>query len=178
MLSMISITRGPLIRTTSLPIRTFSQSSLLFKEKKKQEEKEVPLKPSEIKKNEKPKRPTSAYLFYYKDNYAAYKGDDKKAKANEVAVEISKAWRGLSDDQKAKYVDLAKKSSDKYKTEMEAWNSKYKKPLTGYNKFVKVNLNVPKGTPLTESAELMKSVAANWKSLSKAEKEAWKTKEI
>lgn len=177
MLSILAIPRVSLFRVASLQNRAFSQSSLLFKEQKK-EKKVVELTPTQIKNNAKPKRPTSAYLFYYKDNYAHYKGDNPKAKANDIAIEVSQAWKSLSDEKKKKYFELGKKSSAEYKAAMDEWTSKYKKPLTGYNKFVKVNLNVPKGTPLTESAKLMKNVATEWKALSKAEKEAWKTKEI
>jgi hypothetical protein len=170
MLSISSIPRNSIFRLTQFQTRLFTSSVVALK---KASEPTF----TELKKADKPKRPTSAYLFYYKENFKRFKKEDK-TNSTEIAKSIAAEWNELPETAKAKYVELSKKASEEYKKAMEEWSGKYKKPLNGYNKFMKVNMKIPKGTSLEDASKVMKEWAAKWSALSDAEKEEWKNKEI
>ena len=71
-----------------------------------------------------PKRAMNAYMHYSSANRAKIKEADKEASVSDVAKKLGEAWRGLSDNERKLYEDLAAKDKERYQKEMEAYNSK------------------------------------------------------
>ena len=71
-----------------------------------------------------PKRAMNAYMHYSSANRAKIKEADKEASVSDVAKKLGEAWRGLSDNERKCYEDLAAQDKERYQKEMEAYNSK------------------------------------------------------
>ena len=71
-----------------------------------------------------PKRAMNAYMHYSSTNRAKIKEADKEASVSDVAKKLGEAWRGLSDNERKRYEDMAAKDKERYQKEMEAYNSK------------------------------------------------------
>lgn len=80
----------------------------------------------------KPKKAKNAYMFYSAEKNAEVKtklsteqddGTLKAPKGSEVAKEIGKMWKELTDAEKLPYQEMHKKAKAKYEAEMEAYNT-------------------------------------------------------
>ncbi|KAJ8610592.1 hypothetical protein CTAYLR_007156 [Chrysophaeum taylorii] len=63
------------------------------------------------------KKPVSAFLHYCAEQRPAVKLTMPNAGAGEITKAISESWRGLSDEEKQKFVDLATADKDRYERE-------------------------------------------------------------
>lgn len=68
-----------------------------------------------------PKRPISAYAAYLRHarSEAVANTDDKNPR--EVLKELARMWRGLSDEAKQPFVQIAQKDKERYKQEMKTY---------------------------------------------------------
>merc|ERR1712048_1420510 len=79
----------------------------------------MPRKP----KDEKcPKRPLTSYFLYAKDVRAATKEEFPTKPITEIAKEISKKWKLLTEEEKRPFEDESKKLKEQYKKDMEEYN--------------------------------------------------------
>merc|ERR1712039_1114589 len=91
----------------------------------------LPKKP----KDEKcPKRPLSSYFLYAKDVRQATKEEFPEMKITDIAKEISKKWKLLSEEEKKPFADEANSLKEKYNKDMEEYKgseaeTEYKKKL-------------------------------------------------
>ena len=76
----------------------------------------------------KPKKPKSGFLFFCDEHrpkmIETQKKKNKKVVIGDIAKELGKKWKKLSDDQRAKYNKMNEKDKDRYSKELEAYNSK------------------------------------------------------
>ena len=88
-----------------------------------------PVKMKTLKDPNKPKRAKSAYLFFSDAhrqkvmNKMKKKNKGASIKIAKVSKELGTMWNKLSDAQKAPFNKLAEKDRERYKDEMEAYNS-------------------------------------------------------
>ncbi|CAD7703461.1 unnamed protein product [Ostreobium quekettii] len=76
-----------------------------------------------------PRRPKSAYMFFLAEFRQQWKKDNPDSKkVADVAKAAGEAWRGLAEDQKAKYEVQSSEDKAQYATAMEAYNQEHPKP--------------------------------------------------
>merc|ERR1712130_674975 len=79
----------------------------------------MPRKP----KDEKcPKRPLTSYFLYAKDVRAATKQEFPEMAITDIAKEISKKWKVLTEDEKKPFNDEAARLKEQYKADMSEYN--------------------------------------------------------
>tara|TARA_Y100001970_G_C14182415_1_gene830586 strand:- start:478 stop:915 length:438 start_codon:yes stop_codon:yes gene_type:complete len=76
----------------------------------------------------KPKKPKSGFLFFCDEHRPkmidSQKKKNKKVVIGDIAKELGKKWKKLSDSQKAKYSGMNEKDKERYSKELEVYNSK------------------------------------------------------
>ena len=76
----------------------------------------------------KPKKPKSGFLFFCDEHrpkmIEAQKKKNKKVVIGDIAKELGKKWKKLSDAQRAKYNTMNDKDKERYSKELESYNSK------------------------------------------------------
>ena len=86
-----------------------------------------PLKIKPMKDPERPKRPTSGYLYFCQDARPAIMKKMSKNNAKLVLGNIAKAlgrdWKALSDNKRKVYEDKSKIDKERYEVEMEQYNA-------------------------------------------------------
>merc|ERR1711933_27 len=79
----------------------------------------MPRKPKDDK---CPKRPLTSYFLYAKDVREATKAEFPTKPITEIAKEISKKWKLLTEEEKRPFEDESKKLKEQYKADMEEYN--------------------------------------------------------
>eukprot|EP00798_Chlamydomonas_sp_ICE-L_P004607 gene4607-14800_t len=64
-----------------------------------------------------PKKPLSGYMFFCKDNREAVKEKDSSLKITEIASELGRMWKALTDEEKKPYQEQAEKDKVRYAKE-------------------------------------------------------------
>ena len=87
-----------------------------------------PLKIKAMKDPAKPKRPTSAYLYFCEAArpklMKKMKGKkNKKINLGDIAKQLGAMWKGLSDNDKKPYTEKSQKDKERYLDEMEKYNA-------------------------------------------------------
>jgi len=77
--------------------------------------------PKKPKDEKCPKRPLSNYFLYAKDVRASVKEEFPEMKITDIAKEISKKWKLLSDEEKKPFVDEATTLKEKYNKDIEEY---------------------------------------------------------
>tara|TARA_Y100001970_G_C14249921_1_gene871057 strand:+ start:1101 stop:1520 length:420 start_codon:yes stop_codon:yes gene_type:complete len=76
----------------------------------------------------KPKKPKSGFLFFCDKERGKLiekeKKKNKKVVIGNIAKELGKMWKKLSDNEKKKYDEMKNKDQARYLNEMEAYNNK------------------------------------------------------
>ena len=76
----------------------------------------------------KPKKPKSGFLFFCDEHrpkmIESQKKKNKKVVIGDIAKELGKKWKKLSDSQRAKYNTMNEKDKERYTKELEVYNSK------------------------------------------------------
>ncbi|KAI9193045.1 uncharacterized protein BJ171DRAFT_480902 [Polychytrium aggregatum] len=70
---------------------------------------------------EKPKHPTSAFIFYLLEVRKIYHAQNPKDSIGQISKRISEAWKGLDEAERRKWMDVAKNDQLRYAKEMEAY---------------------------------------------------------
>jgi len=71
-----------------------------------------------------PKRASSAYIYFTKENRAQIMaGMPETTTQQELLTEVGRQWRSLSDADKKKYVDMSAKDKERYQKELEQFKS-------------------------------------------------------
>jgi len=70
-----------------------------------------------------PKRAMTSYLFFSAANREKIKAENPGVTFGQIGKLLGAQYKALSDDEKAKYVKLATADKDRYKKELEAYNS-------------------------------------------------------
>lgn len=167
-------------------VRFFGVASVVLKEAKagtaqkkaagvkrtKKAESAKELTKKELKKQERPKRPVSAYILYYRKNFDKFYSETKDVSKSAKAAGI--AWKKETEAVKQEFVSEYNKEFEKYAKLRDEWINKYKKPLTGYNKFMKATFDT--GVEGATAKDKLKTIAAKWSALTDAEKEIWSGK--
>jgi len=78
----------------------------------------MPRKPKDAK---CPKRPLTSYFLYAKDVRAATKAEFPNKAITEIAKEISKKWKLLTEEEKKPFVDEAASLKEQYKKDIEEY---------------------------------------------------------
>ncbi len=88
-----------------------------------------PLKIKPMKDPERPKRPTSGYLYFCQDARPAIMKNMSKNNAKLVLGDIAKVlgrdWKALSDDNRKVYEEKSKTDKERYEVEMEQYNANH-----------------------------------------------------
>lgn len=123
-----------------------------------------------------PKRPTSAYMAYFKSVHASH-GSLSAAKASPI---ISKEWKAMDEAARQPYVQLAEQDKLRFEKEKEdytKWLSKFmtktnkkKRVPSSYAFFVKENFKDAQGDDLPEKSKFL---GAKWKAMSDDDKKPY-----
>jgi len=71
-----------------------------------------------------PKKNSSAYIFFCKENRETIKSNmQATATQSEILTEVGRQWKVLSDKKKAKFIKLADEDKKRYAKEMEEYNA-------------------------------------------------------
>ena len=73
-----------------------------------------------------PKRPQSSYFLFAHDKRAEIKAKMPDAKVTEIAKELGKLWKDVSDAERKKYEEMALKEKEKYQRELNKYNKNSK----------------------------------------------------
>lgn len=88
-----------------------------------------PLKIKPMKDPDRPKRPTSGYLYFCQDARPAIMKKMSKNNGKLVLGDIAKAlgrdWKTLSDNKRKIYEDKSKTDKERYEMEMEQYNANH-----------------------------------------------------
>ncbi len=88
-----------------------------------------PLKIKPMKDPERPKRPTSGYLYFCQDARPAIMKKMSKTNAKlvlgNIAKVLGKDWKALSDDKRKVYEEKSKIDKERYEVEMEQYNANH-----------------------------------------------------
>ena len=88
-----------------------------------------PLKIKPMKDPERPKRPTSGYLYFCQDARPAIMKNMSKNNAKlvlgNIAKVLGKDWKALSDDKRKVYEEKSKIDKERYEVEMEQYNANH-----------------------------------------------------
>lgn len=88
-----------------------------------------PLKIKPMKDPDRPKRPTSGYLYFCQDARPAIMKKMSKNNTKLVLGDIAKAlgrdWKTLSDNKRKNYEDKSKTDKERYEMEMEQYNANH-----------------------------------------------------
>lgn len=71
-----------------------------------------------------PKRPSTPWIFYYKEQIQVMKKKNSDMSTKEICSALGAKWKKMSDKQKKKYVDLAANDRERYRKEKEAYEAK------------------------------------------------------
>ncbi|KAG4093456.1 hypothetical protein H8356DRAFT_948947 [Neocallimastix lanati (nom. inval.)] len=74
-----------------------------------------------------PKHPSSAFLFYFQDVRSQYMSKYSKKSLGAVSKMISEAWKKLTPEEKAKYIEKSEQDKKRYNQEMKVWQENNKK---------------------------------------------------
>jgi hypothetical protein len=156
-----------------------------------------------VNKKDKPKRNRSAFIIFSSEMRPLIKSEEKqKLNSNEMMVKLADLWKGLNEEERKKYYDMAEKEKVRYLLELNEFyqthpfdviqnktkNNHVKKPCSAYGLFLKETKKVVKvEKPDLKMADVLKIVAERWKVLddktrkiyqeqAKAEKEVVKAK--
>lgn len=70
-----------------------------------------------------PKKPLGTYFIFLAHNREAIKKKHPDLSMCQQTKKISEEWKALSDDEKAKYTDLAAKDKERYAKQIEEFNT-------------------------------------------------------
>lgn len=70
-----------------------------------------------------PKRPSTAWIFFYKENVKKVKEEDSSVPTKQICSTLSEKWKGMTDAQKEKYNKLAMKDKQRYQREKEQYEN-------------------------------------------------------
>ena len=123
----------------------------------------------------KPKRPLTAFMRYSATRRSVIRNENPQHSMIDISKIIGEEWRNLSDDDKRPFHDAAEKDHDIYKVKKKAYDdSKPKRPRTAYAFFMKENrARVADEHPNESPRDLMKYIAAAWKSCDVNEKQKY-----
>jgi len=68
-----------------------------------------------------PKHPSSAFIFFLREVRPQFAANNPKSDLGSISKMISAAWKKLSADEKAKYIQLSEEDKKRYTIEMEMW---------------------------------------------------------
>lgn len=132
-------------------------------------------------KKDKPKRNRSAFIIFSSEMRPLIKSENgQKLNSNEMMVKLADLWKGLKEEERKKYNDMAEKEKVKYLLELNQFyqthpydviqnktkNNHVKKPCSAYGLFLKETKKVVKTEqPDLKMADVLKIVAQRWKAL-------------
>jgi len=132
-------------------------------------------------KKDKPKRNRSAFIIFSSEMRPLIKSENgQKLNSNEMMVKLADLWKGLKEEERKKYNDMAEKEKVKYLLELNQFyqthpfdviqnktkNNHVKKPCSAYGLFLKETKKVVKAEqPDLKMADVLKIVAQRWKAL-------------
>ena len=64
-----------------------------------------------------PKRPMTAFFYFLQENRNRIKHEGEKLKPTELTSKAGEEWRGMNDEQRAKYNELAKIDKNRFDQE-------------------------------------------------------------
>ncbi|GMM34631.1 hypothetical protein DASC09_019560 [Saccharomycopsis crataegensis] len=116
----------------------------------------------------------SAYIVYAKEQLAQiYKKGDNVIENMKI---VASNWKKLSESEKEKYHDISKELYKAYKEKKDELVAKSKGPLQAYPAFVKTRFGpYSQQHPGLTTPEVLISLAKEWKTLDKTEKQAFQS---
>eukprot|EP01025_Chloroclados_australasicus_P012162 TRINITY_DN1556_c0_g1_i1.p9 TRINITY_DN1556_c0_g1~~TRINITY_DN1556_c0_g1_i1.p9 ORF type:complete len:101 (+),score=18.27 TRINITY_DN1556_c0_g1_i1:131-433(+) len=70
-----------------------------------------------------PKKPMGAYMWFSKVKREEVKQKHPDKKVTEIGKVLGEMWRGLNDDQKKEYQDMAEQDKRRYEKDLSAYQS-------------------------------------------------------
>lgn len=98
-----------------------------------------------------PKRPSTAWIFYYKEQIQVMKKKNTDMSTKEICSALGAKWKKMSDRQKKKYNDLAQKDRERYQREKDAYEAKNKATATATTTTAKTTTTTKKKPPVDDS---------------------------
>ncbi|OUM63811.1 hypothetical protein PIROE2DRAFT_43160 [Piromyces sp. E2] len=80
-----------------------------------------------------PKHPSSAFLFYLREVRSGYVAQHPTKSLGFISKLISKAWKELSDEEKAIYVKKSEEDKIRYNNEKKIWEEEMAKKKNNSN---------------------------------------------
>ena len=71
-----------------------------------------------------PKRPSTPWIFYYKEQIQVMKKKNTDMSTKEICSALGNKWKQMTDKQKKKYADLAQQDRDRYQKEKAEYEAK------------------------------------------------------
>lgn len=75
----------------------------------------------------KPKKALSAYFCFMNENRQKFKDANPDDKIGDISKKLGEAWKGMNEEDKKPFVELAEKDKIRYKQELEAFQAKVEK---------------------------------------------------
>ncbi|KAK9815074.1 hypothetical protein WJX73_006873 [Symbiochloris irregularis] len=136
----------------------------------------------------KVKKPPTAYALFMKETFPVAKSANPSGDLGTLSKTVAAQWKKMSEAEKGRFVQGAAAAKEAWEAEgpPEAKEDKPKKrrakkdptvpkkPASGYAKYVKDHFQ-SKRQPGQSAPETVKALAAEWKSLSDAQKAAYKS---
>ena len=87
----------------------------------------VPIKLKKVKDPKKPKRTRSAFFFFCEverpKEMDKCRNENRKINVGTISKILGKKWKTLSEEQRAKYVEMNKDDKQRYQEEMDEWKN-------------------------------------------------------
>ena len=80
--------------------------------------------PRKLRDPTRPKRSRNAYVLFSQTKRAGLKTLKPNLNNQEIMSELGIMWKSASEEERARFINLANEDSERYKTEMIAWKSK------------------------------------------------------
>lgn len=136
-------------------------------------------KVKKVKDPNAPKKPSTAYILYCKDELPRLKQEQPNVNQKDRLSLAGQNWKTLSDKEKEPYYQLEAKDKKRYQKEMEEYVpttevTKQKKPPTGYNEYCRQRIpQLKEEYPDVLPKDRMGIAGAEWKALPDSEKEKY-----
>jgi predicted Fe-S protein YdhL (DUF1289 family) len=124
--------------------------------------------------DDKPKRPGSSYNGFVTEEFPRLKQQDPDITFNNASKKLSIQWKGMSDNDKKKYVASFNQRAQKYEKDLAAYEKIHPKPPTKpASSFFLYVAQQRKENPNTPMLEVSKLAGEKWNKLSDSEKKKY-----
>jgi hypothetical protein len=123
-----------------------------------------PSKKKDAKKVQEVKKPTTAYVFFCREQKPVLLENNPELTKNEILKELSTMWKQLKEEKNtSKYDKMANKDKERYNKQVN--NESTTKKKTAYNYYcVDERKNIKEKNPELKASDITKELSIRWKS--------------